>query len=131
MPIFRLLCSREYFPYISFALFLAVVPLYFVSTIFIAVLPLYFVYYIHGSTALIFRTLYPWLYEVFAIDTSGKETVSLFLFFVNFLMIIGYTFVVILLAYWLGISQLITLLLSAGYCIKTSVSKSKIQVCGN
>ena len=66
MPIFRFLCSRQYFPYISLALFLAVVPLYFVSTIFITVLPLYFVYYIHGSAALIFRMLYPWLYEVLA-----------------------------------------------------------------
>ena len=66
-----------------------------------------------------------------AFDTYGKETVSLFLFFVNSLMIIGYTFVVILLAYWLGISQLITLLLPAGYRIKTSVSKSKMQECGN
>ena len=65
-----------------------------------------------------------------AFDTYGKETVSLFLFFVNSLMIIGYTFVVILLAYWLGISQLITMLLSAGYHIKTSVSKSKMQGCG-
>ena len=63
---FRLLCSREYFPYISFALCLAVVPLYFVFTIFIAVLPLYFVYSINGSAALIFRTLYPWLCEVLA-----------------------------------------------------------------
>ena len=35
-------------------------------TIFMAVLPLYFVRYIHVSTALIFRTLYPWLYEVYA-----------------------------------------------------------------
>ena len=46
-------------------------------------------------------------------------------------MIIGYTFAVILLAYWLGISQLITLLLPAGYRIKTSVSKSKMQESGN
>ena len=46
-------------------------------------------------------------------------------------MIIGYTFAVILLAYWLGISQLITLLLPAGYLIKTSVFKSKMQECGN
>ena len=36
-------------------------------------------------------------------DTSGKETVNLFLFFVNSLMIIGYTFIITLLAYWLGI----------------------------
>ena len=27
---------------------------------------IYFVHYIHGSTDLIFRTLYPWLYEVFS-----------------------------------------------------------------
>ena len=27
---------------------------------------IYFVHYIHGSTDLIFRTLYPWLYEVLA-----------------------------------------------------------------
>ena len=33
-----------------------------------AVLPLYFVRYIHVSTALIFRTLYSWLYEVFAVE---------------------------------------------------------------
>ena len=46
-------------------------------------------------------------------------------------MIIGYTFAAILLAYWLGIfiSQLITP--SAGYRIKTSVSKSKMEECGN
>ena len=55
----------------------------------------------------------------------------MFLFFANSLMVIGYTFAVILLAYWLVISQLITLLLPAGYRIKTSVSKSKIQECGN
>ena len=30
------------------------------------IIPLYFVHYIHRSAALIFRTLYPWLYEVFA-----------------------------------------------------------------
>ena len=35
---------------------------------FMAVL-IYFVNYIHGSTALIFRTLYPWLYEILA-ETS-------------------------------------------------------------
>ena len=64
MPIFCLLYSRQYFPYILFALFLAVVPLYFVSGIFIAVLPLCFLRYIHGSAALTFCTLYPWLYEV-------------------------------------------------------------------
>ena len=60
-----------------------------------------------------------------------RKRVSLFLFFVNFLMIIGYTFAAILLAYWLGIfiSQLITR--SAGYRIKTSVSKSKMEECGN
>ena len=53
-----------------------------------------------------FKNKRPWI----AIDTSGKETVSLFLFFVNSLMIIVYTFNIILLAYWLGIfiSQLIT-----------------------
>ena len=33
---------------------------------FMAVL-IYFVHYIHGGTDLMFRTLYPWLYEVFAI----------------------------------------------------------------
>ena len=64
MPIFRLLYSRQYFPYILFALFLAVVPLYFVYSIFIAVLPLCFLRYIHESAALTFCTLYPWLYEV-------------------------------------------------------------------
>ena len=31
-----------------------------------AIIPLYFVHYIHRSVALIFRTLYPWLYEVMA-----------------------------------------------------------------
>ena len=77
MPIFRLLCTRQYFPYISFALFLAAVPLYFVSTRFIAVLPLYFVYYIHGgSAALIFRTLYPWLYEASAGNVLGFSSFS-------------------------------------------------------
>ena len=35
---------------------------------FMAVL-IYFVHYIHGSTDLIFRTLHPWLYEVFAKPT--------------------------------------------------------------
>ena len=30
--------------------------------------PLYFVHYIHRSAALIFRTLYLWLYEVSAVD---------------------------------------------------------------
>ena len=64
MLIFRLLYSRQYFPYIFFALFLAVVPLYFVYTIFIAVLPLCFLCYSNGSAALIFRMLYAWLYEV-------------------------------------------------------------------
>ena len=37
--------------------------LYILST---TIIPLYFVYYIHRSAALIFRTLYPWLYEVCA-----------------------------------------------------------------
>ena len=44
MPIFRLLYSRQYFHYISFALFLEV----------------YFVRYIHSSTTLMFPTLYSW-----------------------------------------------------------------------
>ena len=30
------------------------------------IIPLYFVYYIHRSAALIFRTLYPWLFEALA-----------------------------------------------------------------
>ena len=30
------------------------------------IIPLYFIYYIHRSAALIFRTLYPWVYEVLA-----------------------------------------------------------------
>ena len=33
-------------------------------------MPLSFVYYIHGSGALIFCTLYPWLYEVLARTTN-------------------------------------------------------------
>ena len=40
----------------------AVLPLCFSATI----IPLYFVHYIHRSAALIFRILYPWLYEVLA-----------------------------------------------------------------
>ena len=47
VPIFRLLYSCQHCPYISFALFLAA-------------LSLYFVCYIDNSTTLIFRTLYPW-----------------------------------------------------------------------
>ena len=43
------------------------------SAIFIAVLALCFLHYIHGSAALIFHTLYPWLYEVLAI---GDITVN-------------------------------------------------------
>ena len=31
------------------------------------IIPLYFVHYIHRSAALIFRTLYPWLYEALAV----------------------------------------------------------------
>ena len=39
---------------------------------------IYFVHYIHGSTDLIFRTLYPWLYEVFArIYALHKITIAL------------------------------------------------------
>ena len=57
MSIFRLLYSRQYFPDISLALSLAV-------------LPLYFVRYIHGSATLIFRMLYPWLYEVLTQKTA-------------------------------------------------------------
>ena len=34
------------------------------------IIPLYLVYYIHRSAALIFRTLYPWLYEVLAPFTA-------------------------------------------------------------
>ena len=42
--------------------------LYISSAIFIAVLPISFVHYIHwwGAALIIFRTLYPWLYEVLA-----------------------------------------------------------------
>ena len=60
-----------------------------------------------------------------------RKKVSLLLFFVNSLMIIGYTFAVILLAYWLGIfiSELFTL--PAGYRVKTSLSKNKMQECSN
>ena len=35
---------------------------------------LYFRYYIRGSTALIFRTLYPWLYKVCALFEVTAET---------------------------------------------------------
>ena len=42
-----LLYSRQCFPYISFALFLAVLPLYFIRSI-------------HSSTSLMFPTLYSW-----------------------------------------------------------------------
>ena len=35
-----------------------------------AVLPLYSVHCIHGDTALIFRTLCPWLYEVSSINMA-------------------------------------------------------------
>ena len=46
VPIFCLLYSRQYFSYILFTLFLAI-------------LSLYFVQFIHGSAALIFPTPYP------------------------------------------------------------------------
>ena len=39
--------------------------LYILST---TIIPLYFVYYIHRSAALIFCMLYPWLYEVLALE---------------------------------------------------------------
>ena len=51
--IFLSLCFRQCCLYIS-------------SAIFIVVLPISFVHYIHWRAALIYRTLYPWLYEVFA-----------------------------------------------------------------
>ena len=51
--IFRSLCFWQYWLCIS-------------SPIFIAVLALCFLHYIHGSAALMFRTLYPWLCEVLA-----------------------------------------------------------------
>ena len=44
---------------ISFAIFMAVLPLYFVR-LFLAVVSLYFVHYINSSTAFIFCTLYSW-----------------------------------------------------------------------
>ena len=42
--------------------------LYISFVIFIVVLPISFVNYIHWRAALIFRTLYPWLYEVSAVN---------------------------------------------------------------
>ena len=50
---FRSLCFWQYCRYIS-------------SALFIAVLALCFLRYIHGSAALIFCMLYPWLYEILA-----------------------------------------------------------------
>ena len=52
--IFPLLCFWQYYLDIS-------------SAIFIVVLLISFVHYIHWKAAPIFRTLYPWLYEVFAL----------------------------------------------------------------
>ena len=37
------------------------------------IIPLYFVYYIHRSAALIFRTLYPWLYEVLSQNFAWRR----------------------------------------------------------
>ena len=34
---------------------------------------MHFVHYIHGRTALIFRTLCPWLYEVFATKSQNHK----------------------------------------------------------
>ena len=70
MPRFRLLYSRQYFPYIPLALSLAVMSLYFVRYIHSSA-TLMVSHYIHASAALIFRTLYPWLYEVFATIECG------------------------------------------------------------
>ena len=54
----ELIFCWQYCPYISSA----------------TIIPLYFVYYIHRSAALIFRTLYPWLYEVLAISLEHYIT---------------------------------------------------------
>ena len=42
-----------------------------------AVMPLYFVRYIHVSTALIFRTLYSWLYEVLVLRLRKYDVLEL------------------------------------------------------
>ena len=41
------------------------------------IIPLYFVYYIHRSAALIFRTLYPWLFEALAKKSFGHRCLLL------------------------------------------------------
>ena len=58
--IFPSLCFWQYCLYIS-------------SAMFIVLLPISFVHYIHWRAALIFRTLYPWLYEVLAHNTVAVQ----------------------------------------------------------
>ena len=64
VPVFCLLYSWQYFPYTLYALFLEVLLLCFVRYGLFRP-PLYFVHCVHGTAALIFRTLYSWIYEVF------------------------------------------------------------------
>ena len=56
----------RYCPYISITLFLAALPLYFISSaVFIEVLPISFVHHIHWGELLFYFVHYiPWLYEV-------------------------------------------------------------------
>ena len=74
MPIFRLLYSRSYFPYISLALFLAVLPLYFVGYIHSSTTIIFCTLYSRRSVAVIFCTLYPWLCEVLVKQLTRKAS---------------------------------------------------------
>ena len=69
----KLIFCLQYCLYISFA----------------TIIPLYFVYYIHRSVALIFCTLYPWLYKVLAaIRFLEEEIFRVFLVFLLFFSIL-------------------------------------------
>ena len=74
VPIFRLLYSRSYFPYISLALFLAVLPLYFVGYIHSSTTIIFCTLYSRRSVAVIFCTLYPWLCEVLVKQLTRKAS---------------------------------------------------------
>ena len=81
---------------ISFAMFVADTALIFPSlcfwqyclcissAVFLVVLPISFVHHIHRRAGLIFRTLYPWLYEVLAKQkTFRRQRVISFLDLIN------------------------------------------------